>query len=72
MSPYHSLAERPIPLSAGDKPLESVHSTKLLGIHMTNTLKSDEHVKHLASSCYGVLAALREIKNVTNYHLRRH
>ena len=69
MSSYHSLAERPIHLSVGDKPLERVHSTKLLGVH---TLKWDDHVKHLASSCYGVLAALRKIKNFTNYHLREH
>ena len=31
MSSYHSLAERPIYLSIGDKPLERVHSIKLLG-----------------------------------------
>ena len=39
---------------------------------MTDTLKWDDHVKHLASSCYGVLAALRKIKNFTNYHPRKH
>ena len=39
---------------------------------MTDTLKRDDHVKHLASSCYGVLAVLRKIKNSTNYHLRKH
>ena len=72
MSSYHSLAERPIHLFVGDKPLERVHSIKLLGVHMTDTLKWDDHVKHLASSCYGVLAALRKIKNFTNYHLRKH
>ena len=72
MSFYHSLAERPIHLSVGDKPLERVHSIKLLGVHMTDTLKWDDHVKHLFSSCYRVLAALRKIKNFTNYHLRKH
>ena len=72
MSSYRSLAERPIRLSAGDKPLERVHSIELLGVHMTNTLKWDDHVKHLASSRYGVLPALRKIKNFTNYHLRKH
>ena len=39
MSSYHSLAEHPIYLSIGDKPLECVHSIKLLGAHMTDTLK---------------------------------
>ena len=70
MSSYYSLAERPIHLSVGDKPLERVHSIKLLGIQMADTLKWDDHVKHLTSSCYGVLAALRKIKNFTNYHLK--
>ena len=71
-SSYHSLAERPIHLSVGDKPLERVHSIKLLGVHMTDTLRWDDHIKHVASSCYGVLVALRKIKNFTNYHLRKH
>ena len=47
MSSYHSLAEHPIHLSVGDKPLERVHSIKLLGVNMTDTLKWDDHVKHL-------------------------
>ena len=72
MSSYHSLAERPIRLSVGDKSLEGVHSIKLRGVHMTGTWKLDDNVKHRASSCYGVLAALRKIKNFTNYHLRKH
>ena len=65
ISSYHSLAERRIHLYVGDKPLERVHSIKLLGVHMTGTLKWDDHVRHLASSCYGVPAALRKIKNFT-------
>ena len=39
---------------------------------MIDTLKWDDHVQHLASSCYDALAALRKIKNFTNYHLRKH
>ena len=39
---------------------------------MTDILKWDDHVKDLASSCYGVIAALRKIKNFTNYHLKKH
>ena len=38
---------------------------------MTDTLKWENHIKHLASSCYGVLAELRKIKNFTNSHLRK-
>ena len=66
MSSYHSLAERPIHLSVGDKPLERVHSIKLLGVHMTDTLKWDDHVKHLASSCYDVLVDQVTISSTNN------
>ena len=41
-------------------------------LHLDITLKRDDHDKHLASSCYGVLAALRKIKNLTNYHHRKY
>ena len=34
MSSYHSVAERHLHLSVGDKTLEHVHSIKLLGVHM--------------------------------------
>ena len=74
MSSYHSLAEHPIHLSVGDKPLERVHSIKLLEVHMTDTLKWDDHVKHPASSCYGVLATLliggntRKASTVSQFH----
>ena len=63
MSSYLSVAERPIHLSIGNKPLDRVRSIKLLGVH---TLKSDDHVNHL------VLASLSKIKNFTNYHVRKH
>lgn len=43
----------------------------MLGAHTTDNLKWDDHVKHLASSCYGVLAALMKIKNLTNHHLKK-
>ena len=43
----------------------------MLGAHTTDNLKWDDHVKHLASSCYGVLAALMKIKDLTNHHLKK-
>lgn len=72
MSAYHSLGDHTLNLSVNGKPLERVRSTKLLGVYINDTLRWDDHVKYLASSCYGVLASLRKIKNFTNYQLRKH
>ena len=41
-------------------------------VHLNENLKWDEHVKHLASSCYGTLACLQKTKNFTPYKLRKH
>ena len=71
MSSYHSLSLRTMQLSAEGKDLERVKSTKLLGIHLNENLKWVDHVKHLASSCYGTLACLKKIKNFTPYKLRK-
>ena len=70
MSSYHSLSSRTLQLSVQGKDLERVKSAKVLGVHLNENLKWDEHVKHLASSCYGTLACLR--KNFTPYKLRKH
>ena len=57
----------------GDNSLERVESTKLLGVIIHCNLKWDDHIKHLAASCYGTLATLKKkIKNFTNYKLRKH
>lgn len=71
MSSYHSLSSRTLQLSAEGKNLERVKSTKLLGVHLNENLRWDDHVKHLASSCYATLACLRKIKNFTPYKLRK-
>ena len=71
MSSYHSLSSRALQLSVQGKDLERVKSAKLLGVHLNVNLKWDEHVKHLASSCYGTPACLRKIKNFTPYKLRK-
>ena len=66
MSSYHSLGDHPLNLSVDEKLLERVHSTKFLGVRINDTLKWNDHIKHLASSCYSVLASLRKIKNFKN------
>ena len=72
MSSHHRLADRALNLTVGGNPLERVESTKLLGVNIHSNLKWDEHIKQLATSCYGTLATLKKIKNFTNYKLRKH
>ena len=45
--------------------VDRVDKFKLLGTVLSNDLKWTEHVKHVMSSCFGVLAILRKIKNMT-------
>ena len=44
----------------------------MLEVNINSNLKWDDHIKHLAASCYGTLATLEKIKNFTNYKLRKH
>ena len=71
-SSHHKLADRAPNLAVGDNSLERVESTKLLGVDIHSNLEWDDHIKHLAASCYGTLATLKKIKNFTNYKLRKH
>ena len=72
-SSHHKLADRALKLTVRDNSLERVESTKFLGVDIHSNLKWDNHVKHLAASCYGTLATLKKkIKNFTNYRLRKH
>ena len=71
-SSHHKLADRALKLTVWDNSLERVESIKLLGVDIHSNLKWDNHIKHLAASCYGTLATLKKIKNFTNYRLRKH
>ena len=72
MSSHHKLADCALNLTVGDNSLERVESRKLLGVNIHSNLKWDDHIKHLAASCYGTLATLKKVKNFTNYKLRKH
>ena len=71
-SSHHKLADRALKLAVRENSLERVESTKLLGVDIHGNLKWDNHIKHLAASCYGTLATPKKIKNFTNYRLRKH
>ena len=72
MSSYHKLADRALNLTVGDNSLERVESTKFPGANINGNLKWDDHIKHLAASCYATLATLKIIKNFTNFKSRKH
>ena len=72
MSSHHKLADCALNLTVGDNSLKRVESTKLLGVNIHSNLKWDDHIKHLAASCYGTLATLKKVKNFTNYKLGKH
>ena len=65
MSRVHDLDDYTPPLTLKQKTVDRVDKFKLLGTVLSNDLKWTEHVKHVTSSCFGVLAVLRKIKNMT-------
>ena len=71
MSSHHKLADCALNFTVRDNSLERVESRKLLGVNVDSNLKWDDSMKHLAASCYGILATLKKVKNFTNYKLRK-
>ena len=71
MSRVHSLQNIELGPNINGKLLERVSNSKLLGVHLNENLKWDEHVNELSKSCYGVLQTLRKLKNFTNFKLRK-
>ena len=53
-SEYHLLGSRQTHLSVGGMPIVREKSAKLLGVQLNERLKWD-HIKHLATSCYGAI-----------------
>ena len=52
-------------MSLKNKTVDRVNRFKLLGTLLSEDLKWTEHVNNVTSSCFGVLAVLRKIKNMT-------
>ena len=65
MSKVHSLDGCTPPLTLKDRTVDRVQHFKLLGTWLSEDLKWTEHVNQITSSCYKVLATLRNIKNMT-------
>ena len=43
----------------------------LLGVHINEHLKWDDHIKHTVSGCYATLSVLRKLKYLAKYELRK-
>ena len=71
MSKAHNLGEFTPTLSVGGKAVEKVKTFKLLGTWINENLKWSDHVKHVLSSCYGVLSTLRKIRNLAQPHVKK-
>ncbi|XP_015756855.1 PREDICTED: uncharacterized protein LOC107336298 [Acropora digitifera] len=65
MSRVHDLGDYTPPLSLKNKLVDRVDRFRLLGTFLSEDLKWTEHVNNVTSSCFGVLAVLRKIKNMT-------
>ena len=71
MSRFHGLQDAAVQLTCNGETLEWVQSIKLLGVTMDEHFSWIEHVKALLSSCYGVLSVLRNLRNLTPFHVRK-
>lgn len=64
LSLHHNFPPHSLNLSAGGKSLERVKTNQAAWCPWA------KHVKSIASSCYGTLASLKKIKNVTSFSLK--
>ncbi|CAB4015720.1 Hypothetical predicted protein [Paramuricea clavata] len=71
MASTPSLHLHEISLAVDGKLLERRRVTKLLGLHITENLTWNDHIKQLSSTCYSTLVTLKKIKNFTPFYLRK-
>ena len=71
MSRVHRLDEYDANIAVSGYKLERMKSCKLLGVHINEHLKWDDHIKHTVSGCYATLSILRKLKYLAKYELRK-
>ena len=71
MSRVHHFDEYDPKIVVSGYKLERIKSCKLLGVHINEHLKWDEHIKHTVSGCYATLSILRKLKYLAKYELRK-
>ena len=71
ISRVHHLDEYDPNVAVSGYKLERIKSCKLLGVHINEHLKWEDHVKHTVSGCYATLSILRKLKYLAKYELRK-
>ena len=71
MSRVHHLDEYDPNIAVSGYKLKRIKSWKLLGVHINEHLKWDDHIKHTVSGCYATLSILRKLKYLAKYELRK-
>ena len=71
MSRAHHLDEYDPNIAVSGYKLERIKSCKLLGVHINEHLKWDDHIKHTVSRCYTTLLILRKLKYLAKYELTK-
>ena len=71
MSRVHHLDEYDPNIAVSGYKLERIKSCKLLGVHINEHLKWDDHIKHTVSECHATLSILRNLKYLAKYELRK-
>ena len=62
------LRKKSVPFS-GSFTEERIKSCKLLGVHINEHVKWDDHIKHTVSGCFSTLSILRKLKYFAKYEL---
>ena len=71
MSRVHHLDVYDPNIAVSGYKLERIKSCKLLGVHINEHLKWDDHIKHTVSGCHATLSILRKPKYLAKYELRK-
>ena len=72
MSRYHNLPKKlAFTIYSSGKALERTHSTKLLCVVIHEHLKWNNHVNELLKSSYSILRALKHLKHLADFKLRK-
>ena len=72
LSRIHKLDDHTSNVEMNNHQLPRTSHNKVLGITLDDKLKWDNHVSQVISSCYGILAILKKLKNFSNFKLRKH
>ena len=69
MARAHDLGDRTFSIKCGDKLLHRIRCKNLLGVRLNEHLSWSSHIDSLLTSCYGILAVLKKLKNLAPFHV---